>query len=137
MVDICSKEARSRIMAAIRSKNTRPEIMIFKELRKRGVHFQRHYKRVAGVPDVAIPSLKKAVFINGDFWHGYRFPQWKHKLNGKYWIKKIERNRNRDKQHHQKLRREGWKVMLVWEHQLEKNSKKTISKIINFLKRAR
>lgn len=132
-MDKFDKETRSRIMSAIRSKNTTPELRTFKELRKKGVYFQKHYKKVVGTPDIALPSKKRAVFIDGDFWHGFRYPLWKSRLNSEFWRNKIERNRKRDQVYHRKLRNMGWQVMRVWEHQLDKTFDKTIDKIVRFL----
>jgi len=71
MKDRLSKPARSQLMSRIRSKNTGLERAVFAELRKAGIRFQRHYDRVPGAPDIALPRRKRAVFIHGDFWHGY------------------------------------------------------------------
>jgi DNA mismatch endonuclease (patch repair protein) len=60
------------------------------------------------------------VFVDGDFWHGWRFPQWKDKLQP-YWLKKIERNRRRDRYNFQRLRRDGWMVLRFWSHQVERD----------------
>lgn len=133
MADKFNKETRSKIMAAIRSINTSPERAVFSDLRKRGVYFQRHYKKALGTPDIAIPFSKIAVFIDGDFWHGFRYPAWKGRLKNSFWRKKIERNRKRDNLYHGKLRRMGWKVLRVWEHQLKNDFLGTIDKIIFFL----
>lgn len=121
-------------MAAIRQKNTKPELMVFRELRKRGVYFQKHYKRVVGTPDIALPSKKVAVFIDGDFWHGFRYPLWKNRLPSEFWKKKIERNRTRDKKTFSILRAKGWKTLRVWEHQLDNDFDKVMGKIISLLK---
>lgn len=107
MADKFTKEKRSQIMAAIKPKNTKQELLVFKELRKRKVYFQKHYNKIAGTPDIAIPSKKIAVFIDGDFWHGYRFPILKKRLRSKFWINKIERNRKRDRKTFATLRRKG------------------------------
>ncbi len=133
MADKFNKETRSKIMAAIRSINTSPERLVFSDLRKRGVYFQRHYKKALGTPDIAMPSRKVAVFIDGDFWHGFRYPAWKGRLKNSFWRRKIERNRNRDKLYHGKLRRMGWKVLRVWEHQLKNDFRETVDKIIFLL----
>jgi len=122
-------------MSKIRSEGTSIEKMVYKELGERGIHFQKHYKKIAGSPDVALPSKKIAIFIDGDFWHGFRYPLWKKRLAAKFWTKKIERNRARDKRNHTKLRRDGWKVKRIWEHQLLKNFDNTIKIIINILKK--
>ena len=133
MADKFNKETRSKIMAAIRSTNTSPERAVFTELRKQNVYFQRHYRKVLGTPDIAVPSRKLAVFIDGDFWHGFRYPAWKGRLKNSFWRKKIERNRKRDRLYHGKLRKMGWKVLRVWEHQLKNDFTETIDKIIFFL----
>ena len=132
-MDNLDRKTRSRIMSSIRSKNTSPEVKVFTALRKKGIYFQRHYKRVNGTPDIALPSCKKAIFIDGDFWHGFRYPTWKKRLSSKFWINKIERNRERDKLCHKKLRKMGWKVLRIWEHQVNNHFEKTIDKIIQFL----
>lgn len=120
-------------MSKIRSKNTKAELLVFRELRKRGIYFQKHYKRAAGNPDIALPRKKKAVFIDGDFWHGYQFSKLKKRLPKKYWLAKIERNIKRDRKNRAQLRKEGWEVLRVWEHDIRKNLNKSINKIINFL----
>jgi DNA mismatch endonuclease (patch repair protein) len=122
-------------MSKIRSQDTKVEILVFRELRKRGIYFQKHYKRATGNPDIALPRKKKAVFIDGDFWHGYQFLKLKKRLPKKYWIAKIEKNVKRDKANKIKLRKDGWKVLRVWEHEVQKNFSKTTTKISNFFLR--
>ena len=121
MADIFTKEKRSDVMSRIRPKNTKPELLVFKYLHKEGIYFQKHYRKApAGTPDIAIPRKKLAVFIDGDFWHGYRFPQWKDKLPKKYWQDKIQANVDRDRKTFAKLRRNGWRVLRIWEHELSR-----------------
>jgi len=79
MADVFTPKKRSEIMSKIRSENTKAEVLVFRELRKRRIYFQQHYKRIAGNPDIALPQKKKAVFIDGDFWHGYQFSKRKKK----------------------------------------------------------
>lgn len=134
MPDKFSKEKRSLIMSRIRSKNTKVEIKIFRELRKRGIYFQKHYKGAIGNPDIALPRKKKAIFIDGDFWHGYTFVELKKRLPKEYWLKKIENNINRDNKNNIQLRKNGWEVLRVWEHAINKNIDKVIGEIIRFLK---
>ena len=134
MADIFSKEKRSEIMSRIRPEGTKPETLVFRELRKRGIYFQRHYKGIAGSPDVALPRKKLAVFIDGDFWHGYRFGSYRDRLPKDYWLGKIEANIRRDRRHKRILYKNGWKVLRVWEHQLKKRTlDKTIDNIVYFL----
>ena len=121
-------------MSKIRSKNTGAEILIFKELGKRKISFSKHYKKVVGSPDIAVPKKKKAVFIDGDFWHGYQFSKLKRRLPKKYWFKKIENNIKRDKRIRSKLKRQCWKVLRLWEHKINKNPERAVNKITKFLK---
>lgn len=133
MADCFTKEKRSEVMSKIRSKETQIEQIVFRYLRKQGVYFQKHYKRAPGSPDIALPKKKIAIFIDGDFWHGWRFSQKKGKLPKKYWLAKIESNIQRDKKNRVKLRREGWKVLRVWEHQLKNQREKYLKKILEFI----
>jgi len=130
--DIFSKTKRSQIMSQIRGKNTKLEVFVFKELVKKGVQFRRHYSAAEGCPDIAIPSAKKAVFIDSDFWHGWQFPRWRSKLSSQFWVNKIEKNRKRDRQVSANLRRQGWEVLRVWSHEL-KTSGKGLGRICAFL----
>lgn len=134
MPDIFTKEKRSQVMAAIKGKGTKIEKRVFRALRQSGIYFRTHYKRAAGTPDIAMPKRKIAIFIDGDFWHGYRYPAWKRKLPP-FWQTKIERNRARDKRTFAKLRRHGWRVLRVWEHELTKRrAVNTVQKIVEWLK---
>jgi len=133
MPDVFTKKKRSEIMSKIRSKNTKAEILVFRELRRRGIYFQKHYNKAPGKPDIALPRKKKAVFIDGDFWHGYQFSKRKHRLPKKYWLKKIKSNIKRDRQYRAKLRREGWQVLRIWEHEVLKKFDDTVEKTVYFL----
>lgn len=131
-MDIFTKKKRSEIMSKIHSKNTEAEKVAFRELRKKNVYFQKHYKKATGNPDVALPRKKIAIFIDGDFWHGYKHAVQKQRLPRKYWLKKIEDNIKRDKKNRAKLKKDGWKVLRIWEHEIKKNPEKAIQKIIKF-----
>lgn len=126
MVDVFSKEKRSWVMSRIRGKDTKIERLFESWLRKEKTKFSKHYK-IIGNPDFAIPNKKIAIFIDGDFWHGYNFKKRERKLP-KYWKKKIKRNMERDKRTNRKLKRLGWKVIRIWEHHLlkAKNLKKLL-----------
>jgi DNA mismatch endonuclease (patch repair protein) len=134
MADVFSKEKRSEIMSKIKGKNTKVELLVFRELRKRGIYFQKHYKRVPGKPDIALPRKKIAIFIDGDFWHGYKYNKMKMRLPKIYWRAKIEANMLRDTINRRKLRKMGWKVLRLWEHEILKGKDTCLQKIINFLK---
>lgn len=133
MTDVFSKKKRSEIMSRIRAKNTSIEKKVFAHLGKNKIYFRKHYGKVAGNPDIAIPSKKIAIFIDGDFWHGYRFSSWEDRIPQKYWRKKIAMNIARDKKRRAFLRRKGWKVMRIWEHDLAERPKATLQKIVDFL----
>ena len=133
-MDKFTKEKRSEVMSKIRSKNTKTETLVFRELRKRKIYFQKHYNKISGNPDIALPKKKKAVFIDGDFWHGYQFSKNKKRLPKKYWLAKIENNIKRDRKNRARLKREDWKIFRVWEHEIEKDFERTVGKIIKFLK---
>ena len=120
-------------MAAVKSKNTSLEKLVFSALRKAGFHFQKNYRRAVGSPDVAFPSKKIAIFIDGDFWHGYRYSTWRHKIDSEFWRDKIETNIRRDRRNFARLRRNEWRVLRVWEHQLKKHPVETLKRIIDFI----
>ncbi|MDD5135618.1 MAG: very short patch repair endonuclease [Phycisphaerae bacterium] len=134
-MDTFTKKKRSEIMSKIRSKNTKAELIIFKELRKKGIYFQKHYKNAVGKPDIALPRKKIAIFIDGDFWHGYRFNKIKNKLPKKYWLKKIEDNIKRDKKGKALLHKKGWRTLRLWEHEIINDIEESINKILDFISR--
>lgn len=133
-MDNLNKQQRSYVMSKIRSKNTKIELKIFRELRKKKVYFKCHYLKAPGTPDIALPSKKKAVFINGDFWHGYSYKNLKNRLFQPYWREKIEKNIKRDKKNYQQLKKNGWSVMKIWEHEIKKDLNSCVDKIVLFLK---
>jgi len=124
-----SSEKRSKVMARIKGKNTSPERLIFAELRRRGIAFSRHAHDLPGRPDIVFRRVKLAVFVDGDFWHGWRFPLWKHKLS-EAWRDKIAATRERDRRNIARLRRMGWKTIRIWEHQVETSPEKCASRIL-------
>lgn len=136
MTDIYSKEKRSAIMSLIRSKNTFPEKEVFACLKENKIVFKKHYSKIPGRPDIALPCSKRAVFIDGDFWHGWHFQKWSDKISD-FWERKISGNIRRDKRNYAKLRRRGWKILRIWEHDLE-NQKKAASleKLKKFLSKS-
>ncbi len=130
MPDNLTAAQRSYCMSRIKGKDTGLEIRVRSALHKKGLRFRKHVKSLPGRPDVAFIKSKVAVFIDGDFWHGYRFPFWKQKIS-EFWVKKICGNRARDRKNHQILRRMGWSVIRLWQHQLEKNFDSSVQRIIS------
>lgn len=118
MVDNLTPEQRSFTMSRIRSRNTKPELAVRKLAHARGLRFRIHERRLPGCPDLVFSHAKVVVFVDGDFWHGWRFPQWKGKL-APYWESKIAGNRKRDQTNFRRLRSTGWFVIRLWEHEVE------------------
>jgi len=126
-MDRVTKEQRSHIMSKIRGKNTKPESIMFEALETLGIEFEKHYK-LLGNPDMVFPKQKIAVFIDGDFWHGWNYEKRKEKLP-KYWVEKIKRNMRRDVRYRRQLKNEGWTVLRLWEHKILKRPESCITRI--------
>jgi len=116
MVDNVSQNRRSQIMRLVKSKDTKLELKFRKALRKIGYKFRKNVSNYFGKPDIALPKYKTVIFIDSCFWHGCskhcRLPSSKKK----YWIKKIERNKNRDKEVNAHYKKMNWKIIRIWEH---------------------
>jgi DNA mismatch endonuclease (patch repair protein) len=134
--DIMSPEKRSAVMSRIKGKDTASERTIMEGLVALGLSFETHTRDLPGRPDVVFRKAKFAVFIDGSFWHGWRFPLWEHKMSPS-WREKIHKNRLRDKRNHRLLRQSGWKVLRIWEHQVEKAPMACIEKITGILEALR
>lgn len=114
-------------MSQIRSKNTKPEIKLRSLLWSAGYRFRKHYD-IAGKPDIVFPGKKVAIFVDGEFWHGKDFDQWKAKL-GKFWLRKISDNIKRDRKINILLRKSGWKVVHVWGKNVMKHGETVVRRI--------
>lgn len=132
-MDIWSKKKRSEVMSKIRSKDTKPELMLRKFLFSKGLRYRVNYKSLPGTPDIAFPKYKTVIFVNGCFWHGHTGCKVAHipKSNTIFWKNKIERNKNRDKENMLKISRLGWNAIEVWECEIkEKNLHHLYEKVI-------
>jgi len=127
MADCYPKETRSKVMSNIRSKNTKPEMLLRKALWKEGCRYKLHYKLI-GKPDIVFVSKKVAVFIDGCFWHKCSSCYKEPKSNREYWLPKLERNVKRAKEVSHQLKKVGWNVIRIWEHDVKKDLKKIIKK---------
>ncbi|MFA5004614.1 MAG: very short patch repair endonuclease [Candidatus Omnitrophota bacterium] len=138
MYKFITSKQRSKLMARIRSNNTSPELVLKNKLWGSGIRFSRKPSIVLGKPDIVLNKQKIAIFIDGEFWHGYRWDEKKKKIksNRAYWIPKIERTIARDKDNNKKLKRTGWKVLRFWQHQIIKDLPKCIEKIKKIMKRS-
>ena len=125
-MDGLTAEQRSKIMASIHSKNTKPEMMVRRYLFACGFRYRVNYRRLPGTPDIVLRKYRTCIFVNGCFWHGhegcdkYRLP----KTNVEFWRHKIERNKQRDIEVQHQLAKMGWHVMTVWECQLDTKEKR-------------
>jgi len=120
MTDVMTPEQRHRCMAAIKGKNTRPELMVRKFLFAHGLRFRIHVSKLPGSPDIVLPKYRTAIFIDGCFWHGHEGCRYSHMpaSNADFWQKKISRNKKRDAEVSVALREMGYKVIRVWTCQL-------------------
>lgn len=110
-------------MSKVHYTEGKDEVIIRKILWKNGIHYRKNYKDLPGKPDIALTKYKIAVFIDGEFWHGYDWENYKQhiKSNRDYWIPKIERNMKRDQEVNTKLKEMGWTVLRFWSKQVLKN----------------
>jgi DNA mismatch endonuclease (patch repair protein) len=118
MPDHMTRAQRSFAMKRVKLKNGSIEKLIQRELTRHGLTFRRHVRSLHGSPDIVFTREKIAVFIDGDFWHGWRLPVWEHKLTH-FWRKKLHTNRARDLRNFRRLRSCGWIVIRLWEHQIK------------------
>ncbi|VEE80319.1 very short patch repair endonuclease [Streptococcus milleri] len=130
-MDNHTPEQRRKNMQAIKSKNSRIEVILRKELWSRGLRYQKNVKAILGKPDIVFKGKKIAIFCDGEFWHGF---DWEHRKKGiqtrrDYWIPKIEKNMARDKEVTVKLEAEGWTVLRFWEKEIEDDVTKCADKI--------
>lgn len=130
--DSMSPATRSRLMARITGKNTQPEKILEIALTGLGLAFDRHASDLPGKPDFVFRNHRVVVFVDGDFWHGFRFPLWQHKLSLR-WRHKIAATRVRDARNFARLRRLGWKVVRLWEHQLETDAAVCADRVLAIL----
>ena len=128
MPDRLTPEQRSRLMARVRGKDTGIELAVRRAVHARGLRFRKHARGLPGTPDLVFAGPKVAVFVDGDFWHGWRFPAWRHKLTP-HWAAKIEGNRRRDRRNFVRLRRRGWLVLRVWGHDVLADAERVADRI--------
>ena len=124
-------------MSKIRSVDTKAELLLRKALWNAGFRYRLHNKKLPGKPDITITKYKLAIFVDGEFWHGYKWKDKKPKIknNRAYWIPKLERNIARDKNNNKLLKKMGWNVLRFWEQQVKKGPEICIGKILEVVKR--
>jgi DNA mismatch endonuclease (patch repair protein) len=136
VADPFSKSERSRIMAAVKSKDTVPEIIVRRLVHALGYRFRLHRRDLPGCPDLVLPKLRKVINVHGCFWHVHkcRSGQTLPVNNRRYWIDKRKRNQSRDKRSERALRHLGWRVLVVWTCQTGKRQREVLTRrIMRFL----
>lgn len=132
MSDRVSAEQRSKNMSRIRSSETKPEVILRKALFARGMRYRKNDKRLPGRPDIVFPRNKTVVFVHGCFWHRHEgcknclMP----KTNVAYWQLKFERNRERDQTNEDLLKKLGWRVIVVWECEIERDLPEVTAQLV-------
>lgn len=115
-MDTRSPEQRRRIMQAVKSKDTSPEMIVRRLLHRLGYRFRLHRKDLPGRPDIVLPRYRKAIFVHGCFWHAHGCPKGQPpKSRREYWLPKLEANVNRDRTKIAELQRLGWDVLVIWQ----------------------
>jgi DNA mismatch endonuclease (patch repair protein) len=121
MADVFTKKERSNVMSMIRSKNTKPELLVRQLLFSKGYRFRLHQKTLPGKPDIILKKYKTVIFVNGCFWHGHK--NCKKSIlptsNIAFWKEKIQANMHRDKKAKQSLKKLGWSIFTVWECEIK------------------
>ena len=133
-MDILTSQQRYKTMASIHSKNTKPEILVRKYLWHEGFRYRLNYPRLPGHPDLVLRKYRTCVFINGCFWHGHDNCKYFHlpKTNIDHWSKKIERNKERDREEQRQLAKMGWHCITVWECELKPKVREETLKSLAF-----
>jgi len=123
-------------MSQIKSKDTKPELIVRKYLFANGFRYRLHVKDLPGKPDIVLPKYKTVIFVNGCFWHGHEgcIEASKPKTNSEFWENKIQKNIKRDRNNIKLIENLGWKVIIIWECELKNDldlNKKLLEKLIN------
>ena len=136
MMDIVDAKTRSRMMAGIRGKDTKPEWIVRSYLHRMGLRFRLHHPGLQGQPDVVLPRWGVAIFVHGCFWHGhsgcryFRLP----KTRTLFWEDKIKANVRRDRSAEQALAADGWRVAVIWECCLRDDAEKALEQLTEFIR---
>lgn len=131
MVDVHDRESRSRNMAAVKAKNTRPELLLRRELFRLGFRYRIHYASLPGTPDIVLPKYHAVIQVHGCFWHGHgcELFQWPASRED-FWRTKITGNVVRDQRSDRELRTAGWRVLTVWECAFRRGGADAAQKVV-------
>jgi DNA mismatch endonuclease, patch repair protein len=138
MADTFTPAERSRIMAAVKSTDTTPELVVRRMIHAMGYRYRLHVRSLPGAPDLVFPRLSSVIFVCGCFWHKHTCGRCRIPTSRRaYWVKKIDRNAERDKRVQRALRRQGWRVMVIWECQTAARKRQALeARVTRFLNRA-
>ncbi len=122
-------------MRAVKASGSRIERALGKALWKAGLRYRKQYKKLPGKPDYVLLKQRIAIFCDSHFWHGYQWEERQSDLkqNRDFWVKKIERNIEHDKEINKELQALGWKVLRFWEHEIENDIESCVQKVMQFL----
>jgi DNA mismatch endonuclease, patch repair protein len=135
MTDTFTRAERSRIMAAVKSRDTTPELLVRRLVHSLGYRYRLHVRSLPGTPDLVFPRLRKIINVNGCFWHLHGCARCRVPSSRRgYWTVKLQRNAARDKRTQRELRRDGWRVMVLWECQIGRSKQERLrAKMVTFL----
>jgi DNA mismatch endonuclease (patch repair protein) len=123
-----TREQRSSAMKRVKLRNGPLEMSLRRALTKRGLRYRCNARSLPGSPDIVFPKQRVAVFVDGDFWHGWRLPAWEHKLSP-FWRNKLRENRIRDDRNFRRLRARGWHVLRIWQHDIKNGVENSVARI--------
>ena len=137
MSDRLTPEQRHKNMQNIKSKDTSIELKLRKALWDRGIRYRKNFKELIGKPDIVLTKYKVVIFCDSEFWHGYDWENRKNdfKSNQTFWIPKIERNMERDKEVTSSLEEQGWTVIRFWGKEIKKNTDGCVDIILETIER--
>lgn len=126
---------RSKHMGRLRGSDTKSEVLFRKILWSKGIRYRKNFGQLKGKPDIVITNPKIVIFIDGEFWHGFKWAEKKEKIktNREFWIPKIERNIERDKETNSTLETLGYKIFRFWSHQVEKETQECVRYITDYI----
>ena len=127
---------RSAMMKKIKAKNSKIEVKFGKALWNMGLRYRKNVRSLPGIPDIVLRKYRLVIFVDGGFWHGYQWEKRRDEIrsNREFWIAKIERNIQHDKEVNRQLEEMGWHVERLWEHEIKKEFHVCVAKILDYIK---
>ena len=132
LTDTVNSAKRSQIMSRVRGKDTKPELLIRRELHAKGFRYRLHDRKLPGKPDLVFPKYKSIIFIHGCFWHGHSCHMFRRpSSHTEYWNRKFARNIERDKRNYRYLEDKGWRILTIWECALSGRTRLPLENVID------